>query len=772
MNKYLKKTIATTLTLALTIGICACDDGIHSMSESELRQEYYNTGYSPRQINALVYESNVLWKKQKKCKTKKVDFTKSSPLIDTVEENGEIKSFKLKLFNGDLIPFEAKGLTKNADGSLTIAPGGAIYSLKEIDGFMGMENVIASSEGMGELGITSGTSPSGLKEVSSHDELVYTQGSFVWPEEQTEFSLSCNSGFGYFKIETTEQYQATTIYSMTLMADGNHYGISKVSLYTDFYGWLVEGGYYDTSREEYNPDEGVYDFYLRMESEITEGLPDVCGCEVYGVTNYTIGDLHDKDGNVKQKTEPLVMGDYLDVEVLGATYKVGLPIKSPTYPMNYYLASETDVIPSEGDLNVLVIPVYFEEQKDNLSTNIEEIYDILGNVVTSDNSSINRESKDGYFTLSDYYNQVSNGKLNITSYVTDWYKVDIDASYEEKFNYDLYGDREVLLQSWVNENYKNWTDKLDSDSNGIYDAVIVVAASSGPMREGYTTISLGGAYNRVRAYGDFYKKDGQTAINRYVCISEDMFYQNFTIKDSGLTSNVLCHEFAHGLGLIDYYDVYYSGYNAVGNFDMQSNNEGDWNSYSKLAVGWTSPTVLTKDKIGSKIEVTVSNGEAIIIPTEKTKINSDGTISPFNEYIMVDLFSPDGVNKYDAPKHGLTDTAVRMYHVDSRLIKIDLKDDWEYDGSTYDVVNTNAYSEDGKYHIHLLQSGGKNTFTKGEYSDLQNSDFFHTGDKFRITDYKESFAGGKMNDGSDFPYEITVVSIDGNKATIEVKPVS
>ena len=166
------------------------------------------------------------------------------------------------------------------------------------------------------------------------------------------------------------------------------------------------------------------------------------------------------------------------------------------------------------------------------------------------------------------------------------------------------------------------------------------------------------------------------------------------------------------------------------------------------------------------MEVTIGSfantGDAIVIPAAGTE--HDG---PFGEYIMVDLFTDDGVNQYDAAEFGIGDAVgVRMYHINAAMEKRVLKgaDGIEYPIGT--VRYTNVHNADGTYLIELLQAGGQNTFTNFDNlrTQLSKKDFFKAGDVFTAEKYSEFLTNGKMDDGSEFGYSVEVVSIDRDAA--------
>lgn len=87
-------------------------------------------------------------------------------------------------------------------------------------------------------------------------------------------------------------------------------------------------------------------------------------------------------------------------------------------------------------------------------------------------------------------------------------------------------------------------------------------------------------------------------------------------------------------------------FDAVSMFDMQSRNVGDWNVYSKYAVGWIQPEVVTGLEPVQSVEIAIgelaATGDAIVILVANGIF--DGS---FGEYIIIDLMT-DGVNGRDA----------------------------------------------------------------------------------------------------------------------------
>ena len=64
-------------------------------------------------------------------------------------------------------------------------------------------------------------------------------------------------------------------------------------------------------------------------------------------------------------------------------------------------------------------------------------------------------------------------------------------------------------------------------------------------------------------------------------------------------------------------------------------------------MGWIQPHIVRDLEPGDPVDITIGSlaatGDAIVIPAAGAI--HDG---PFNEYMIVDLFAPEGLNRYDA----------------------------------------------------------------------------------------------------------------------------
>ena len=673
--------------------------------------------------------------------------------------------------------FEGEGVTAE-NGTLTFQPDARIWALDAIGRICAMKPIVADPGDLSNSFIFSGGYTfSDATAVNSHEELMYVWGLSITtgdalgdiePTELMDFQPnfiifgSFNQSPDAFSISGLEVYYDETAFTT---------GIRHMGLETNFYGTYLTGDRYDPSREVYDLDAGILNFYLCVWPELQNELvsydptqdPESLGRSIIAFTpeQFETGDLRRADGTVVDRTASLEPGMTMDVTVGDHTYPVALPVNDPfagavnlnqLVPYGYPAAT--------GEMNAILVPVAWQDQPEN--ANEENLFALKGEVGrVIENGTVTDYSEylpsNTRFSLSEYFDMASYGKLNISTFVTDWFIAPFDYSEYRNAGIEDEAFREALY-TWLMETYPDmdWT-PYDKDGNGYFDAVMFVNVGKLDVNEYYPWAFSGGAHHLTTYNGGRAGTPEKPTFNGYINVNADL-----------LAHNTLIHEFGHNLGLIDYYDVTYTGIDAVGGFDMQSGNIGDWNPYSKYAAGWTAPMVVDLQP-GESAEYTIGafekTGDAIVIP-----VHADTFDGPFNEYILVDLFTDGGVNVHDAAEFGLENVhGVRIYHIDARM-ETHIE---EVNGITYPLGtprSVNAYNPGGIYQVELIQAGRDNTFTDLENlrTNLSQEDLFRAGMTFSVDAYSEFFRDGKMNDGSDFPYVIEVVSVSATEAVIRV----
>lgn len=719
------------------------------------------------------------------------------PLSAKMEENGAIHSdivagidlssvtteggstfFRSVLSDGSVVRFEGTGISVSAEG-LTMNPGSSVTSLDAVGKIYAFSAEIkdkdAESVRTQLLNIGYGYTFRADKTAVERANEVYTyrlSGLFA-PDWQRDTQLSVayyEPNFVYFEAQ---DYNTGAFTLTSLLIDYNPE--EKVTALTDAvlsssqYGYYTEGAPYKVAKEEKaDASKREYDFYLRMKTEAM----DEAGIEDQDLwlaflprAFYTTGDLKDAEGNVLSKDTARVHEGYtLDVVIGDYSFALALPMANlHEGAQTFNEARPYSTLKAVGSQHVLAVPVVWADQRELATDAVYALYQkALGALIDGQGQLLGdySDATDHVFSLTEYFDTASYGQLEIASFMTDWYYTDriFANDYEYIFPEVEFAD-EVI--AWVKATYPDmdWT-QFDQDGDGVIDAIVFFSVGT-TQNEGYTPASFGGA---VHSTGNNYGKRAGTQqnpqVNCFLTVNHDF------LKDGD--THTLIHEFSHNFGLNDYYDGNGYGIDAVGGYDMEGSSVGDWNAYSKLAVGWMNEQVVSNLASGESVELSITSsalaGDVIILPAAGTQYNG-----PFGEYVMIDLLTPDGVNAYDAAKYGLENTAgVRISHVNASL-----KSTRESDGvigyieDNGNVIGMelygNSYADDGLgfYNLEVIQAGTKNTFTDLEklYPYLSAADLFYAGDTFSAEDYSEFFYQGLMDNGMPLGYTVTVLEI-------------
>ncbi len=428
------------------------------------------------------------------------------------------------------------------------------------------------------------------------------------------------------------------------------------------------------------------------------------------------------------------------------------------FKYNYY--SSMTKAPSTGDLNILVVPVKLANS--SLNYNEETRYDIY-------NAYFGTSESTGFESVASYFYKSSYGNLRISGVVTPWYETTYTASIGSVSQVMRLASTAL---SWYKETFNSNASEFDNDSDGYVDVICLI----------YNVPYDYAGNDNLWAYTSWASNSANIAspsVSTFFWASVDFMYETSHIE---IDAHTYIHEMGHALGLDDYYNYDdTSREDVAGGFIMQSYNVGDHDPYSKMALGWTSPLLVT-----GETTVTISSftetGEFLVLKPDN-QMNS-----VFDEYIIVDLYTPTNLNEMDAntrwatyyPK-GPTTTGVRIWHVDARLV--DIVNAYNYTITTTISSNSSVYhatsnSTDEIYGsivptmrnyrlLHLLEADGNFDFKNGSY--FSDSDMWYEGDSFTLSDYSSSFANSTVfNNGETFPYKITVDSINDNQATISI----
>ncbi len=460
---------------------------------------------------------------------------------------------------------------------------------------------------------------------------------------------------------------------------------------------------------------------------------------------------------------------------------------------DYTYNSGVDSCPNVGDPKLLIIPVWFSDSstfisnKDNVRNDIETAY-------------LGTNTETGWRSVKTYYQELSNNTVNLTGTVTDWY--------ETNTSYKTYGTDDnstsgttSLVNAATNWYFTNNPSdsrlKYDTNNDGYLDGVILIYAA--PDSSALNNDN----YDNLWAYC-FWTNNNSSTSKPTPCTffwaSYDFMYGDNASSRTGKSSygsgntshclidtHTFIHEMGHVFGLDDYYDYSYQ-YNPAGGFSMQDYNVGSHDPYSVLALGWANPYIPTES-----CELTINTfqeSKDLILLTPSW--NSDN--SPFDEYLLLELYSPTGLNEFDSTYKYYNSiqvpstVGIRLWHVDARLAYFSStskspsglttnpnKEAWVYHGmsNTYEGKDGQAYLSymgESYYNYNLLQLiRNDTTETFRPKSLLSSLSLFRAGDTFTMSKYQTQFVNGtKLNSSKDLGWSFTVKSISNNQATISL----
>lgn len=401
----------------------------------------------------------------------------------------------------------------------------------------------------------------------------------------------------------------------------------------------------------------------------------------------------------------------------------------------YYL----DGCPTTGSPKVLVIPVDFSDV-----TASSKGYSI-SNIITAFTG---KSGSTDYFSVEEYYYISSYGTLDLDiTVVNEWFRPSKTSSYYAKATIDYYGDTvDIGDQLVLDEALAYLAGKMnlsdyDSDNNGIIDAVVLV-----------TTLTIDDSSDFYWAYrywniytdddGYYYEYDGVSA-NDYIWVPYAFMHESYDAMGeadysdtSVMNTYTFIHEFAHVIGIDDYYDTSSKGDHPLEDCDVMDSMVGDHNPYSKFNMGWITTARLVTASTTLTLDAFAKNGDTIILAAEW-----DEDLGAYQEYYVIMYYTSEGLNGGD---YGyFTRDGIIVYHVNSSLFKDN------YDGEIYyDVYNNNTSSSDNygteDNLIEFIKSSeGNFTYVAGDSLPKQTDDA-----------------------GRALPFSFTVVSIDGDSATI------
>lgn len=462
------------------------------------------------------------------------------------------------------------------------------------------------------------------------------------------------------------------------------------------------------------------------------------------------------------------------------------------YKLNAY---ETDSAPSLGTVNLLVVPVWFTDSSNYISSKANVRSDI-------EKAYFGTSADTGWESVKTFYEKESNGKLTFTGTVSEWYECgEKFSNYNYSTGYGVDSTSSLVLKAtkWYFNNHTSDSRKnYDNDGDGYIDGIMIIYG--GPDYNAYAKEPPYSNWgDNLWAYtywiqNPAYKSTSSPGANAYFWASYDFMYNDKTAfartgksnyNNGGINEHLLVdshtyvHEMGHVFGLEDYYD--YSGqYTPAGGFSMQDANVGGHDPFSCLALGWAEAYVPTEN-CEVELEPFQTSHKVILLSPSFNNYNS-----PFDEYLLLELYTPTGLNKFDTDyqysqgsPRGVNATGIRLWHVDCRLFKYKSGTPSASTIYTYPVTDcgfmmSNTYYSSGTKNsisplgksyadynmLQLIRNSVTSGYKPNDY--LKESYLFRDGSSFKMYNYKNQFVqSGKLNSGKALGWEFSV-SIQGS----------
>ena len=472
-------------------------------------------------------------------------------------------------------------------------------------------------------------------------------------------------------------------------------------------------------------------------------------------------------------------------------------------------AYEISVTPATGNAKLLVVPVWFTNSSTYIDTNSREL-------VRSDieKAYFGTNEETGWRSVKTYYEEESHGQLTITGTVTEWYEDTVNSSTRYGSYTTGVTKTATLVRNVTDWYFNNHPEdnrtNYDCDGDGFLDGVMVVyAAPDYSVTQSTRDLSNLWAYcywqeeatrdvvnPNVNAYfwASFDFMYGSNTIVNRTGMSKSRGYANGDTSRCTIDAHTFIHEMGHMFGLEDYYD--YSGqYDPAGAFSMQDYAIGGHDPFSSFALGWGKAYIPT-ESMTINLNSFSQTGEMIILSPSWNEYNS-----PFDEYLIIEYFTPDCLNAFDVVDNtqgvtGSKTAGIRLWHVDARLLGYKGEDrignpefvvlnTADPSSSQYPVITmmSNTYSggdEDSQGYIsplgedyadydilHMIRNDSSvphKTKTK-----LKSSYLFTTSQGFSMNGFASQFVNsGKLNSNKTLGFSFVVNSLTDQSASITI----
>ena len=416
------------------------------------------------------------------------------------------------------------------------------------------------------------------------------------------------------------------------------------------------------------------------------------------------------------------------------------------YAQRHYLIGD-------GDLKFLVIPVWFNNSGNFFKTTQKaQIKEDIASKILEEKTDSN------YWSVKSFYETESRGRLNISATISDFYETNTNTT-----SYTDTGDSSATYNlaknavTWYFEN--NTSDSIsnyDADKDGKVDSVILFYAANYYGAKSDTMRSTAYAWadsTNSRNYntGAFCPIGGLYGFNKNSDTSVQLEATDLSAVNPSSyirSSRTVIHEVGHQFGAMDLYEYAATGETKnypAGQFSMQDNDSGSHDPYHVNLFGWSKPDIYaSKDyEVGEQITITVedfqSTGDNIILTRDWNEYNS-----LFDEYVILELFTPTGLNEFDASRMRLNDVGFRVWHVNSILTN-----------GSQDILATgtqqvkySTYDRTSEFDlVHLIRNNENAEIDVQE--GMKGSDLFKENSTFSFAKFSKQFVKGDRLDNEE-----------------------
>ena len=398
---------------------------------------------------------------------------------------------------------------------------------------------------------------------------------------------------------------------------------------------------------------------------------------------------------------------------------------------------------NEGNLKFLVIPVWFTNSTSffNVSQKTQIKEDITSKMLGEKTSAT-------YWSVKSFYETESRGKLSISATISDFYESNTRStaytdSDDSRATYDL---AKKATQWYFENNPSDSISNYDADNDGKVDSVILFYSANYYGEQNAIMRSTAYAWadsTNSRNYntGAFCSVGAIYGFKKTSNVSAQLAASDLsTVNPSGFIrgASQVIHEVGHQFGAKDIYEYAASGETKnypAGQFSMQDNDSGSHDPYHMNLFGWSKPDIYaSKDyQVGEQITIAVddfqSSGNNIILSRDWNTYNS-----LFDEYMILELFTPTGLNEFDASRLRISDVGFRVWHVNSILDN----DSQNINASGSNQLKYSTIDRTCEFDlVHLIRN---NVDTEIDCQQgLQGTDLFKENDQFSIPMFSKQF---------------------------------